>query len=343
MGIDKFYLPAEWEQQSGVMITWPHGGTDWQPYLYAITETYIELVRAISEREKLVIAAQFADDVNFLLKRSLTKTQFENISVYQCPCNDTWARDHGPITLKSSDGKHLLLNFRFNGWGEKFPADLDNAINDNLICQNAFSGVSESHDDFVLEGGSIESDGHGTVLTTSSCLMAPHRNQPQSKAQIEDNLKTFLRAKRVIWLDYGALIGDDTDGHIDTIVRFAPNDTLLYVGCDDRNDSQYNDFKALEEQLKQLRTLEGKPYKLIRLPMPRPIFDGEDRLPATYANFLVINGAVIYPTYGQPDNDNLASKAMAEAFSGRDAIGVDARTIIRQHGSIHCLTMQIPL
>ena len=342
MNTDRFRFPAEWEPQSGVMLTWPHGGTDWRPYLYAITSTYVELVRVISERENVVIAAQYADDVDFLLKCSLTKKQYENVSIYQCGCNDTWARDHGPITLKGEDGESLVLNFRFNGWGDKFKSDLDNAITGRLLQQKAFTGREESHDNFVLEGGSVECDGNGTVLTTSSCLLAPHRNQPLTKEQIASNLKTFLRAERIIWLDHGVLIGDDTDGHIDTIVRFAPDDTLLYVGCDDADDAQCEDFKALEKQLKQLKTTDGRPYKLVRLPMPRSMFDGEERLPANYANFLIINGAVVFPTYNPPDNDSSAAEAIAEAFPQRDVIGVDASTIIRQHGSIHCLTMQIP-
>ena len=221
----------------------------------------------------------------------------------------------------------------------------------------------ERHQDFVLEGGSIESDGRGTIVTTSQCLLAPNRNQPLTQAEIEAELKRRLRAERVVWLDHGNLVGDDTDGHIDTIVRCAPDDTLLYVGCDDENDEQFADFQALEQQLKSLRTADGKPYRLLRLPMPEAIFEeGEtrneeretrneergarneergERLPATYANFLILNGAVLAPVYGQPANDAEALRVIGEAFPDRDIIPIDARTIIRQHGSIHCLTMQL--
>ena len=194
----------------------------------------------------------------------------------------------------------------------------------------------------MLEGGSIESDGRGTVFTTSQCLLAPHRNQPLTREDIELKLKEYLRAERIVWLDHGNLTGDDTDGHIDTIVRIAPDNTLLYVACDDSGDEQYDDFRALENQLRDLRTIDGEPYRLLRLPMPDAIFDDGDRLPATYANFVITNGAVICPTYNQPAKDAQAMKIIGEAFPGREVIGIDACTVIRQHGSLHCLTMQYP-
>ena len=271
--------------------------------------------------------------------------------------------------------RRLWLDFRFNGWGEKFPAENDNRIVSRLfeeMTRNEERGTRnsqpstlnsqlstvncqlENHQDFVLEGGSIESDGRGTIFTTSQCLLAPNRNQPLTREEIEAELKRRLRAEHVVWLDHGNLIGDDTDGHIDTIVRCAPDNTLLYVGCDDENDEQFADFQALEQQLKSLRTTDGKPYRLLRLPMPDAIFEEtiseeggtrkkeRERLPATYANFLILNGAVLAPVYGQPENDAEALRVIGEAFPDRDIIPIDARTIIRQHGSIHCLTMQIP-
>ena len=196
--------------------------------------------------------------------------------------------------------------------------------------------------DFVLEGGSIESDGKGTVFTTTGCLLAPHRNQPMSKDQIEERLKQELHAERIVWIDHGNLIGDDTDGHIDTLVRICPDDTLLYMGCDNPDDEQYEELHLMEQQLKTFRTIEGKPYRLLKLPMPRPIiFEGE-RLPATYANFLVINGAVLCPTYAQPDLDAEALRLVGEAFPDREIVGIDCRSIIKQHGSLHCCTMQYP-
>ena len=161
-----------------------------------------------------------------------------------------------------------------------------------------------------------------------------------TKEEIEERLKKDLCAERVVWIDYGSLIGDDTDGHIDTIVRTAPNDTLIYVGCDDKDDEQYEDFRQLEEQLKTFRTIEGKPYNLVRLPMPDSCVEDGERLPATYANFLILNGAVIVPTYNQKEKDDEAMRLIAEVFPGREIVGIDSRVIIRQHGSVHCCTMQ---
>ena len=395
--MENFRLPAEWEAQWGVMLTWPHEDTDWKPYLTEITETFVAMSREIAAREHLLIVVPKAKIVPEEIRK------MERVVIFECPTDDTWARDHGPIVLKGSEGdgkrsergvkecgvwseecgvRRLWLDFRFNGWGEKFPAENDNRIvaqffeemtrdeerearNEkcpmfNVQCsmsnvQCSMSNVQlENHQDFVLEGGSIESDGRGTIFTTSQCLLAPNRNQPLTREEIEAELKRRLRAERVVWLDHGNLVGDDTDGHIDTIVRCAPDDTLLYVGCDDENDEQFADFQALEQQLKSLQTADGKPYRLLRLPMPDTIFEEtiseeggtrkeeRERLPATYANFLILNGAVLAPVYGQPENDAKAIRVIGEAFPDRDIIPIDARTIIRQHGSIHCLTMQIP-
>lgn len=335
------YLPAEWAPQSGVQLTWPHAGSDWLPYLDEITHTYVLLAAAIVAREPLLVVAPRPGEVEALLRRCLEAKMLKNISYFACDTDDTWARDHAFLTLKDGDGR-ILLDFKFNGWGEKFAWQKDNAINRRLHAAGIVRGSYEYHGDFVLEGGSIESDGKGTVFTTSQCLMAPHRNQPLTQADIESRLKDSLRAERIVWLNHGNLIGDDTDGHIDTIVRTAPHDTLLYMRCHDEDDPQYADFTALEAQLTALRTPEGKPYRLLPLPMPEPIAFNGERLPATYANFLVINGAVIVPTYDQPGNDEAACEIIRQAFPDRQIVGIDARVIIRQHGSIHCITMQYP-
>ena len=316
-------LPAEWEPQSCVQLTWPHKDTDWAPMLEEITATYEEMAHAISCREDLLIVGGKGLDI---------------------PSDDTWARDHGLISLIDDCGHRRLVDFCFNGWGDKFPAEQDNAINRHLYEKGAIKGEYVDCLDFVLEGGSIESDGCGTIFTTTGCLLAPHRNQPLTKEEIEARLLKELHAKRILWIDHGNLTGDDTDGHIDTLVRICPNDTLLYVGCDDPDDEQYAELKLMEEQLQTFRTLEGKPYRLLKLPMPRQIFDHEQslRLPATYANFLVINGAVLCPTYDQADNDAQALRLISEAFPDRDIVPIDCRSIIKQHGSLHCCTMQFP-
>ena len=335
MKIKKRRMPAEWEPQSAIQLTWPNANTDWAPMLQEITAVYEEMAREIRKHERLIVV----DDI---------------------PHNDTWARDHGFITVVAPSARPKgeddlaeslctatsspkerpeevhLLDFKFNGWGEKFPADLDNQINRRMIERGMVKGIYEPHLDFVLEGGSIESDGQGTVFTTAGCLLAPHRNQPLTQQQIEERLKLWLGAERVVWIHHGSLIGDDTDGHIDTLVRICPNDTLLYIG----GDADHPSLKLMEEELRALRTLDGNPYRLLRLPLPRPIYDGADRLPATYANYLVVNGAVLVPTYDQPDLDEEALRIVGEAFPDRDIVGIDCRAIIRQHGSLHCCTMQ---
>ena len=311
-----YRLPAEWEPQSGVQLTWPHALTDWALMLDEITETYRQMADAIG--------------------------RYEPVLIVEPPSNDTWARDHAFITLTDDSGQALLLDFKFNGWGEKFPADLDNAINRRLYDEGRVMGEYRDCLDFVLEGGSIESDGCGTVFTTSCCLLAPHRNQPQTREQIADELKRRLCARRIVWIDHGQLTGDDTDGHIDTLVRICPDDTLLYVGCDNPHDEQYCELLLMEEQLLTLRTLDGRPYRLVKLPVPRPIRDEDgQRLPATYANFLVVNGAVLVPGAGS-ERDKVAAEQIAKAFPGRDVEVIDCRPLLSGHGGLHCVTMNFP-
>ena len=292
-----------------------------------ITAVYEEMAHEISKREALMIVApkSLTPDLSPLTPHLLPFTS-----------NDTWARDHGFITVEESDGTKVLLDFQFNGWGQKFAAELDNQINRQLYEQGLVEGRYESHLDFVLEGGSIESDGRGTVFTTRCCLMAPHRNQPLTQQQIDDRLKQYLGAERVVWLEHGSLIGDDTDGHIDTLVRICPDDTILYTG----GDEDHPDLDDMERELQTLRTLDGQPYRLLKLPLPRPIYDDGDRLPATYANYLVVNGAVLVPTYNQPDLDQEAMRVVGLAYPDREIVGIDCRPVIRQHGSLHCCTMQ---
>ena len=292
-----------------------------------ITAVYEKMAHEISKREALMIVApkSLTPDLSPLTPHLLPFTS-----------NDTWARDHGFITVEESDGTKVLLDFQFNGWGQKFAAELDNQINRHLYEQGLVEGRYESHLDFVLEGGSIESDGRGTIFTTRCCLMAPHRNQPLTQQQIDERLKQYLGAERVVWLEHGSLIGDDTDGHIDTLVRICPDDTIIYTG----GDGDHPDLDDMERELQTLRTLDGRPYRLLKLPLPRPIYDDGDRLPATYANYLVVNGAVLVPTYNQPDLDQEAMRVVGLAYPDREIVGIDCRPVIRQHGSLHCCTMQ---
>lgn len=339
--VNRTTLPAEWFPQSGVQLTWPHEETDWKPMLKEVTKTYLSMAYEIAKREKLLLVTPNVAELKEFIDSRLPRNILGNIIYLQCPTNDTWARDHGFITILSEQGCHLL-DFKFNGWGEKFVSSLDNGINKHLFKSGLLNGTYESHLDFVLEGGSIESDGKGTIFTTSNCLLAPQRNQPMNREDIEQALKKYLCAERVLWIDHGTLLGDDTDGHIDTLVRIAPSDTLLYTGCDDKTDAQYEGLKAMEAQLSTFRTKEGKPYKMMRLPLPDAIYDGEDRLPATYANFLIMNKTVLYPTYRQPLKDETTRKIIQKAFAGFDVVGIDCCPLIKQHGSLHCCTMQYP-
>ena len=315
MKTNKRRMLAEWEPQSLVQLTWPHKDTDWAPILPEITTVYEDMAREINKHEGLLIVAP--KELTSLLS-PLTPHLLPFTS------NDTWARDHGFITVEEN-GRLLLLDFCFNGWGEKFEATLDNQINRHIFEQGFVKGTYEDH-----------LDGKGTIFTTECCLMAPHRNQPLSKQEIEERLKLWLGAERIVWLQHGSLIGDDTDGHIDTLVRICPNDTLLYIGGDD----DHPDLYEMEQELQTLRTLKGQPYRLLKLPLPRPIYDEGERLPATYANYLVINGAVLVPTYAQPDLDAEALRIVGEAFPDREIVGIDCRAVIKQHGSLHCCTMQ---
>ena len=337
-------LAPEWARQSGVQLTWPHANTDWAYMLPQVTECYLRLAFEIATRETLLIVTPDVEATQALINERLPQRATQNIIYHQCPTNDTWARDHAFLTVMSNTGAELL-DFRFNGWGGKFAAQLDNAINKSLVSgtQPLLKGKYIDFLDFELEGGSIEVDGQGTLLTTSECLLNPNRNPQLDKAHKEALLKERLGIDRVLWLDHGYLAGDDTDSHIDTLARLCPNNTIVYVRCTDPTDEHYPALQAMEEQLRTFTTAKGDPYKLIALPMAQAVYDENgERLPATYANYLVMNHAVLYPTYAQPDNDAQAARALRQAFPDRDIVGVDCRALIRQHGSLHCVTMQYP-
>ena len=343
MNTDPTFLPAEWHEQGAVQLTWPHASTDWYPVLEDVTRCYLEMVKAITAHTHLLIVTPEPTQVHIAILNTLSASIRSHITICKAPINDTWARDHSLLTLLGPKGPRLL-DFKFNGWGEKFPSKFDNCICRRIVEQINLKRYYENHLNFVLEGGSIESDGKGTILTTSRCLLAPHRNQPLTQAEIEARLLEYLHAERVLWLDYGYLAGDDTDGHIDTLARFCPDDTIAYVQCLDPSDEHYAELHRMEEQLKSFRTLEGKPYRLIPLPMATAIYDEDgSRLPVTYANFLITNGAVLMPTYGDPAIDRQAEEQIRKAFPQREIIGIDCRVLATQHGSLHCCTMQFPV
>ncbi|NDW13571.1 agmatine deiminase family protein [Bacteroides sp. 214] len=332
------FLPAEWYPQSGVQLTWPHKDTDWAYMLDEATECFIQIASEIAKRELVLIATPEPE----VVKEQIAKrVNMDNVRLLECPTNDTWARDHGAITLLE-EGTPILLDFTFNGWGLKFASDADNLITREAVKAIALHGTYQNCLNFVLEGGSIESDGMGTILTTSECLLSPNRNAHLDREAIEEYLKKRFNLKQVLWLDFGYLAGDDTDSHIDTLARLCPNNTIAYVKCTDTADEHYSELAAMEAQLKGFRTLSGEPYKLLALPMADAIIEDGERLPATYANFLIINGAILYPTYNQPENDTIAAEVLREAFPTYEIVGIDCRALIKQHGSLHCVTMQYP-
>lgn len=332
------HLPAEWHPQSGIQLTWPHADTDWAYMLTEVQECFVNIAREIAERELLLIVTPEPEAVE---KQIAATVNMANVRFLECEINDTWARDHGAITMIDG-GNPSLLDFAFNGWGLKFASDRDNRITRHAVEAGVLKGHYVNRLGFVLEGGSIESDGMGTLLTTSECLLSPNRNGQLNKVEIEEFLKSTFHLQKILWLDHGYLAGDDTDSHIDTLARFCTTDTIAYVKCEDKEDEHYDALSAMEEQLKTFRTLAGEPYRLLALPMADKIEENGERLPATYANFLILNDAVLYPTYNQPENDRKAEQVLQEAFPKHQIVGIDCRALIKQHGSLHCVTMQYP-
>lgn len=332
-------LPAEWEPHGAVMLSWPHKDTDWAPVLDEAIDCFVEIAKAIAREETLIVVAPDVEEP----RRVLDCEKLPNRILYlTVPTNDTWARDFGPITVER-DGNPVICDFKFNGWGLKFPADKDNLITRAMCNTGLLRGRYSNELSFVLEGGSIESDGQGTLMTTSQCLLSPNRNGAMSRDEIEEYLKSRFGLDRVLWLDYGALEGDDTDSHIDTLARLAPNDTILYVGTDDVTDSHYDELNKMKLQLQSFVTASGQPYNLIELPLPDAVYDEEgNRLPATYANFLIMNHSILIPVYRQPQKDELAAQIIKIAFPDHQVVKIDCSVLIKQHGSLHCVTMQVP-
>lgn len=332
-------LPAEWDRQSAIQLTWPHKDTDWAYMLDEVEECFVNLAREIAARQLLLIVTPEPEQVR---NRIADVVDMRNVRIVECNSNDTWARDHGGITVYV-DGEPVVYDFAFNGWGLKFAACHDNLITSQLNKQGLLHALYQNRLNFIIEGGSIESDGCGTMLTTSECLLSPNRNGEWGREDIEQYLRQAFGLSQILWLDHGYLAGDDTDSHIDTLARLAPDNTILYVRCQDENDEHYKALQAMEQQLRTFTTLDGEPYRLLPLPMAAAAYDEEgERLPATYANFLIMNDAILYPTYGVPTLDDEAARVIAEAFPGREVVGVDCQALIKQHGSLHCVTMQYP-
>ncbi|MBT3280074.1 MAG: agmatine deiminase family protein [Campylobacteraceae bacterium] len=311
-------LLGEWEEQSYVQLCFPHKNTDWNDYLDEMIPVFDTIANIIAKYQKCLVC--FEDEATIKNIKNNQNIIFKKVST-----DDTWCRDFGAITIEENDSLQLL-DFTFNGWGNKFNASKDNDINKQI-----FNDTKKI--DFVLEGGSIDSNGSGVILTTSDCLLEKNRNPQFTKKQIEQKLKFNFGAKKIIWLNHGFLEGDDTDSHIDMLARFVDSNTISYVKCDDKNDVHYEELSKMEEELKQTK------FNLVPLPWISPKYYDNERLPASYANFLIINGAVLVPTYSDK-NDEKALNIFRELFPDRDIIDIDCSKIIRQHGSLHCLTMQ---
>lgn len=337
-------FPAEWSRQDGVLLTWPHEHSKWIASLEVVEKIFVTIAKHVAYREKLIIncfSQKHSEHVKDLLENE--KVNMPAVTLLIIPSNDIWVRDHGPITVFKGK-KPVLLSFAFNGWGNKYPSDKDSQITKLLHTKNIFNDVPLKIIDLVLEGGSIETDGHGTLLTTTRCLLAKNRNPYLKKADIEAQLKTHLGINRFLWLEHGYVSGDDTDGHIDTLARFTDPHTICHLCCDNASDEHDEALKAMEKQLANFKDYQGNPYRLVPLPWPKPKFslrDNTKRLPNTYANFLIINDAVLVPTYHDPA-DEKALQQIRQCFPDRDVIGVSCEQLIEQYGSLHCVTMQLP-
>lgn len=336
---DAFRFPAEWEPQSAVLIAWPHAETDWAERLGEVEETYVALVAALTRFEPVVICVA-DEDLQTYAEARLRSARVDMTKVRFVPAeyDDTWLRDTGPITLRADD-RFKQLDFRFTGWGGKYQASRDDLLVGELSGMNLFHNYFVQSIDFALEGGAIETDGEGSLLTTWQCL---HERHPEaSREDLSAKLADWLQQDRVLWLDRGYLEGDDTDAHIDTLARFAGREAIVFQACDDPADTHYAELGAMAEEIAALRTRDGKPYRLFPLPWAQPIVDEGRRLAASYANFLIVNGAVLMPAYGDPA-DAKAAAVLAEAFPDREIVQVPCRSLIWQNGSLHCITMQLP-
>lgn len=324
------------------MLTWPHPHGDWASRLAMVEPVFDTIALEVAKREQVLIVCYDSNHLAHIERRLQTAgANMACVVLRIAPSNDTWARDHGPITVQCGN-ELLLLDFGFNGWGGKYGYAADNEISRRLYALDTFGDAPMQTVDMVLEGGSIEVDGSGTLLTTARCLLAPTRNPTLSRAKLEAELKQLLGLNRILWLEHGHLEGDDTDAHIDTLARYCDANTIAYVSCDDPADAHYAELKAMERELQAFTTASGQPYKLVALPWPRARFDEDGRrLPATYANFLIINGAVLVPTY-QDRADAVALARLRECFPSREIVAVDCLPLVYQYGSLHCVTMQLP-
>lgn len=333
-------FPAEWEPQAGVLLAWPHDDTDWASRLADVEATYIALVAAITRFQPVLLCVA-NEPVQARASELLSRAgiNLAAIRFIRIEYDDTWLRDSGPITLLNDNGDAHFLDFCFTGWGGKFEASRDDALVSGLATRGVLRAQAVERIDFALEGGAIETDGRGTLLSTWRCLAERHGED--AREHVTRVLTQSLRQQRVLWLEHGYLEGDDTDAHIDTLARFAPDDAIVFQSCDDPSDSHYAELQSMADEIAALRTIDGRPYRLFPLPWAQPILDEGRRLAASYANFLIIDGAVLMPAYGDAADD-AAAAVLAQAYPDREIVQVPGRALIWQNGSLHCVTMQIP-
>lgn len=335
----KEFLP-EWVTCDGVLMALPNENTDWNYILPEALDQYKRIIRAfVKENIQIVLLCHDKIQAETIIGPDDSK----EITFVEIDYNDTWTRDYGPLVILKH-GDLRILDFGFNGWGLKFAADKDNQVNRRLNEKSFYTkGLYRNETAFILEGGSVDTDGEGTILTTTRCLCSPNRNGYLSKKEADEELRKRLGAEHILFLDYGALMGDDTDSHIDTLARMAPENIILFTGCREVDDPQFEELLKMRAQLSMFRNKEGNPYNLVELPLPSPIYDENgERLPATYANYLVTEKVIFMPTYNQPEKDELAMQTVKIAFPYHKVVGLDCRTLIKQHGSLHCATMQLP-
>jgi agmatine deiminase len=335
-----FYFPAEWAKHTATWLSWPHKEESWPGKIAKIYKPYAEFIKVVAEGELVRInvkdeqMATFAEEQLIAIGADLSKIEF-----YNFPTNDAWCRDHGPAFLINSETEEkAIIDWGYNAWGGKYPPyDLDDVIPTKI---GEHFGLPVFNPRIVMEGGSVEFNGAGTIITTTACLLNENRNPHLTKEQIEDYLKNYYGAEQILWLGDG-IIGDDTDGHIDDITRFVNEDTVVTVVEDNPKDENYNILRKNLDTLKTMRLLNGEPLNIVELPMPTPVvYDGQ-RLPASYANFYIANAAVVVPTF-RCDNDTRALEILQKCFPGRKVVGIDSTDIIWGLGSFHCLSQQEP-
>jgi len=339
-------LLPEWAPQAGVLLAWPHEDTDWAPLLGAVEAEYRTLARTLAAYAPVLVLCR--DEAH----RAHVAAQLRDLPPGRlrlacCPYDDTWTRDYGPLAVAGppaeggGPGKGLeLVDCRFDGWGGKHPAARDDAVTACLHAQGLFGDVPLRRAELVLEGGAVETDGRGTLLATRSSVLP--RNPGLDRPALEAELRRLLGLERFHWLEHGHLEGDDTDGHVDTLARYCGPRTIAHAACDDPGDPHHGPLAAMAAELRRLRDPEGRPYRLVPLPWPRPIHAADgSRLPATYANFLILDRAVLVPAYGDPADEE-ARRRLAACFPGREVRPVPCRHLLEQRGSLHCATLQLP-